>query len=107
MVTAFPVFLCAKSITVGNVDDLCKNAASSKFFDATSSATTCDVHSTRCGNRSFGIATSYLMKSIAPASLIIVASLFSAVFPANAQVNVTQKQNNLSRDGLYIDSAFT
>ena len=26
---------------------------------------------------------------------------------ANAQVNVTQKNNNPSRDGLYIDSAFT
>ena len=26
---------------------------------------------------------------------------------ANAQVNVTQKHNNPSRDGLYIDAAFT
>src|SRR5206468_188354 len=83
------------------------NAASPKFFNATSSATTCDVHSTRCGNRSCWIATSDLMKPIAPASLIVLASLFSAVFSANAQVNVTLKQNNLSRDGLYLDSAFT
>src|SRR5436309_7410276 len=29
------------------------------------------------------------------------------LFPINAQVNVVQEQNNLSRDGLYIDSAFT
>ncbi len=29
------------------------------------------------------------------------------VFPANAQVNVTQEHNHLSRDGLYIDSVFT
>jgi hypothetical protein len=28
-------------------------------------------------------------------------------FPINAQVNVTQYHNNSSRDGLYIDSAFT
>ena len=27
--------------------------------------------------------------------------------PANAQVNVTQEHNNVSRDGLYIDAAFT
>jgi len=30
-----------------------------------------------------------------------------AVLPANAQVNVTQEHNHLSRDGLYVDSAFT
>ena len=30
-----------------------------------------------------------------------------AVFPANAQVNVTQYHNSSKRDGLYIDSAFT
>jgi len=29
------------------------------------------------------------------------------VFPANAQVNVTQFHNHASRDGLYVDSAFT
>ena len=38
---------------------------------------------------------------------ILAASLWSAVLPANAQVNVTQEHNNLSRDGLYIDAAFT
>ena len=38
---------------------------------------------------------------------LILAGSSGAVFPANAQVNVAQKQNNLSRDGLYIDSAFT
>jgi outer membrane protein assembly factor BamB len=41
----------------------------------------------------------------------IIAGLCSAiaigVLPANAQVNVTQEHNHLSRDGLYIDSAFT
>jgi hypothetical protein len=38
---------------------------------------------------------------------ILAASLWSAVLPANAQVNVTQEHNNLSRDGLFIDAAFT
>src|SRR5438552_518583 len=39
--------------------------------------------------------------------LILVASLWCAVLQANAQVNVTQEHNNLSRDGLYIDAGFT
>ncbi len=38
---------------------------------------------------------------------ILAASLWSAVLPANAQVNATQEHNNLSRDGLFIDAAFT
>ncbi len=33
--------------------------------------------------------------------------MWSAVLPANAQVNVTQEHNNVSRDGVYIDAAFT
>ncbi len=38
---------------------------------------------------------------------LLIASLWSAALPTNAQVNVTQKNNNPSRDGLYIDPAFT
>jgi PQQ enzyme repeat len=38
---------------------------------------------------------------------LVVAGLWGAVLPTNAQVNVTQEHNHLSRDGLYIDSAFT
>ena len=38
---------------------------------------------------------------------ILAASLWSTVLPANAQVNVTQEHNNLSRDGLFTDAAFT
>jgi FG-GAP-like repeat/PQQ enzyme repeat len=38
---------------------------------------------------------------------LIVALLWTAAPPANAQVNVTQEHNHLSRDGLYIDPAFT
>jgi len=37
----------------------------------------------------------------------LVVAGFSAVLPADAAVNVTQHHNNASRDGLYIDSAFT
>ena len=47
------------------------------------------------------------MKSSTLSFSLILAGLCAAVVPTNAQVNVTQEQNNLSRDGLYIDSAFT
>src|SRR6266516_2877441 len=47
------------------------------------------------------------MKSSIRIFSLLVASLWSAVLPANAQVNVTQEHNNLSRYGLYIDAAFT
>ena len=47
------------------------------------------------------------MKPITPASSLILAGLWGALFPLNAQVAVTQEHNNLSRDGLYMDSAFT
>src|SRR5438876_10452070 len=38
---------------------------------------------------------------------VVLVSLWSAIVPTNAQVNVTQFHNHNSRDGLYIDSAFT
>src|SRR5678815_6115501 len=38
---------------------------------------------------------------------LLIAVCCTAAFAANAQVNVTQKNNNLSRDSLYIDPAFT
>src|SRR6266480_3267847 len=38
---------------------------------------------------------------------ILVLALFNLVPRTSAQVNVTQKNNNPSRDGLYIDAAFT
>src|SRR6476619_8074598 len=38
---------------------------------------------------------------------LLIAVFCTAALTANAQVNVTQKNNNPSRDGLYIDSAFT
>ena len=39
--------------------------------------------------------------------MLVAAGLWSAILPTNAQVNVTQYHNHSSRDGLYIDSAFT
>jgi outer membrane protein assembly factor BamB len=47
------------------------------------------------------------MKHSFSISLLVVACLWNAVLPVSAQVNVTQQHNNPSRDGLYIDSAFT
>ena len=60
------------------------------------------------------------MKTLISSSLLIIALLWFEAFPANAmpasakrsvpggtQVNVTQKNNNPSRDGHYIDAAFT
>jgi hypothetical protein len=47
------------------------------------------------------------MKPLIPIFTLVVAGLLSAVLPTNAQVNVTQEHNNLSRDGLYVDAAFT
>src|SRR5262245_29363474 len=46
------------------------------------------------------------MKPVTSISSLILAGLWGAVLPLAAQVNVTQEHNNLSRDGLYIDSAF-
>src|SRR5436190_9142226 len=47
-----------------------------------------------------------MKRLISSASLIIIL-LCAALLPAGAQVNVTQEHNNPSRDGLYIDAAFT
>ena len=38
---------------------------------------------------------------------LLIAVCCVAALTAKAQVNVTQKNNNPSRDGLYIDPAFT
>jgi PQQ enzyme repeat len=47
------------------------------------------------------------MKSLFSAFSIVLVFFWSVVVSTNAQVNVTQFHNNASRDGLYIDSAFT
>ena len=47
------------------------------------------------------------MKFLTAIFIAIFAGLWWGVDPVDAQVNVTQEHNHLSRDGLYIDSAFT
>ena len=47
------------------------------------------------------------MKFLLSSFSLVAAELWSAILPLNAQVNVTQFHNHASRDGLYIDSAFT
>src|SRR5438874_1615079 len=47
------------------------------------------------------------MKALISLSSVVIALLWAAIVPTTAQVNVTQEHNNLSRDGLYVDPAFT
>jgi len=47
------------------------------------------------------------MKSLIRIFPALVAIVWSGVPAIDAQVNVTQEHNNVSRDGLYIDAAFT
>ena len=47
------------------------------------------------------------MKPLSSILSVVVICFWSAVVPANGQVNVTQFHNHDSRDGLYVDSAFT
>src|SRR5947209_1878747 len=47
------------------------------------------------------------MKSLVSTFSFLVAVWWTGVLPAAAQVNVTQEHNNVSRDGVYIDAAFT
>jgi PQQ enzyme repeat len=66
-----------------------------------------DRNALRCVKREARYFHRASMKPLISSLSLIVALLWAVVLPANAQVNVTQKNNNLSRDGLYIDSAFT
>jgi hypothetical protein len=61
-----------------------------------------DKQPARCCKRGDGFANLGTMKLS-----LLITLFFTAALTANAQVNVTQKNNNPSRDGLYIDSAFT
>jgi len=47
------------------------------------------------------------LKPLSSICLLVAVGLWTAILPTNAQVNVTQFHNHSSRDGLYIDSAFT
>ena len=60
-----------------------------------------------CG-RTEPVITDYApLKTVFSISWLVAAVLWSVIVPANAQVNVAQYHNDISRDGLYIDSAFT
>ena len=65
-----------------------------------------DSNAARCSRRG-AVSHRKPMKRLIFFSSLIIILLWTAVLPTNAQVNVTQEHNNLSRDGLYIDSAFT
>src|SRR5437899_5700034 len=60
-----------------------------------------------CGRSDRGNIGAGRMKSSIGIFSLLVASFWAAVLPACAQVNVTQEHNNPSRDGVYIDPAFT
>src|SRR5213595_3980785 len=47
------------------------------------------------------------MKSVVRTFSLLIGIVCSGVPGIEAQVNVTQEHNNLSRDGVYIDAAFT
>lgn len=47
------------------------------------------------------------LKALYSISSLVAAGLWTGIFATNAQVNVTQFHNQASRDGLYIDPAFT
>jgi outer membrane protein assembly factor BamB len=59
------------------------------------------------GSRERGITDHGRLKPLLSNSWFVAAVLWSAILPANAQVNVIQYHNHSTRDGLYIDSAFT
>jgi outer membrane protein assembly factor BamB len=67
-----------------------------------------DAQAADCGRReqSEELPTMDVLKVLF-STWLVAAGLWSAILPANAQVNVTQFHNNSKRDGLYIDSAFT
>jgi hypothetical protein len=59
------------------------------------------------GSRERGITDHGRLKALFSISSIAAAVSWSAILPVNAQVNVTQYHNHASRDGLYVDGAFT
>ncbi len=47
------------------------------------------------------------MKALSSIFFLVAVGLWTAILPTHAQVDVTQFHNHSSRDGLYVDSAFT
>ena len=66
-----------------------------------------DKPAARCGRREWGLIDYVYMKSLIRTFSLLAGIVWSVVPGIDAQVNVTQEHNNLSRDGLYIDAAFT
>jgi hypothetical protein len=53
------------------------------------------------------VSTAHFMNRLISFALLTIILLWTALLPAGTQVNVTQKNNNPSRDGHYVDAAFT
>jgi hypothetical protein len=66
-----------------------------------------DKPAARCGRRAVGLINSVYMKSLIRTFSFLAGIAWLAVPGIDAQVNVTQEHNNVSRDGLYIDATFT
>jgi hypothetical protein len=66
-----------------------------------------DKRAACCVRRVRGLSTAHILKALFSISFVVAAGLWSTIVPTNAQVNVTQFHNHASRDGLYIDPAFT
>src|SRR5205814_10383543 len=66
-----------------------------------------DTKPMRRGKRPRDILKHWRMKSRFYIFSIVFVCFCSGVVPTNGQVNVTQFHNHPSRDGLYVDSAFT
>ena len=66
-----------------------------------------DKPAARCGRTERGQIDCMYMKSSIRTFSILAGIVWSVVPGIDAQINVTQEHNNLSRDGLYIDAAFT
>jgi PQQ enzyme repeat len=81
------------------------------FQRGTAVAVRLDKEAAHCGRKGASTIILPSMKSPIRSSSSVIAgsciAILSAISPANAQVNVTQHHNHASRDGLYIDSAFT
>ncbi|PYL67590.1 MAG: hypothetical protein DMF20_03040 [Verrucomicrobia bacterium] len=81
------------------------------FQRGTAVAVRLDKEAAHCGRKGASALKLLPMKSPIRSSSSVIAgsciAILSAISPVNAQVNVTQHHNHASRDGLYIDSAFT
>ena len=66
-----------------------------------------DIKAAHCAQESHGMSYPKNTKTLVYIFSLVVTGLWSGVYSTNAQVNVTQFHNHDSRDGLYIDSAFT